>query len=88
MAKSAETPKRHWSLDMAIRAAGRITHFRSIGNRKKKQSKIFVSDTKIFVVEFENDEHVQTRELIREPHRSILGIEGEIERNLRQQGLL
>lgn len=84
----ADTKKVHWALDMANRAKGKIMHFRTVGNMKKKQSKIFFSDAKVFVVEFEGFEHKQTLEIIRGPHDSLLPIEAEIAERYQNEGVV
>ena len=80
--------KVHWAIDMATKAIGQIRHFRTIGDRKKKQSKIFFGANKVFVVEFENWEHVNTREIIRAPNDSLLAIESEIEQQYHNEGVI
>lgn len=84
----AEVKKVHWALDMAIRAKGStMRHFRTVGNIKRKQSKIFFSDAKVFVVEFENSMHTQTKEIIRGPYDSLLPIEAEIAERYQNEGV-
>ncbi|MBT43610.1 MAG: hypothetical protein CMF12_13955 [Idiomarina sp.] len=80
--------KKHWAIDMAAKAIGQIRHFRTVGDRRKKQSKIFFGTNKVFVVEFENWEHVGTREIIRAPNDSLLAIESEIEQRYKEEGAI
>ena len=86
--KTPEPKKLHWMLEISMKKLGELRHFRSIGNRKKKQAKIFYAANKVFVVEFENWDHVGTREIIRGPHDSLLPIEAEIEARYQKEGVL